>query len=138
MVLHVVLFNLFVFILLLCNKPFQSFLLSVLVDAQYRPNILRYNATIKFDNFSTGETLYEYRSDRGYTNITWSNQPSFNNFDLQLDADFKYLEIFGAVPAFPNYVNNASFGIVEGRVQFTHIRSGSGKFCRLHLVIVKY
>ena len=65
--------------------------------------------------------------------VIWSNQRSFNNFELQLESIFPELE---NLPRRPNYVFESGFGIVRSQIEVNHTKvSRSGKLYGLNVVI---
>lgn len=103
-------------------------MLSVLVDAQYKPTLHRLNSTLSFHNSNTGDELYAYSVGRlGHqSNITWSNQEGFNLLELTLEATFDVNGIIGLLPEFPNYISGVTFGIVLGQVLLSHTSTTTG------------
>lgn len=98
------------------------------VDNKFSPSLHRSNSSISYFNTTTSETIYSYMvHSTGTSKISWSNQKDFNVLKFELEASFDVSATIGTVPEFPNYINDAVFGIVQGQIIFAYTSSSVGR-----------
>ena len=93
--------------------------------SQYLPELtgIASNLTYRDNN----KDVYSYSVNPSTNSgITWSNQQDFSRMDFTIESSFDVNETIGPLPTYPNYINDARLGIVQGMVIFRHTSLSSG------------
>lgn len=98
------------------------------VDNTFSPSLHLSNSSISYFNTTTSDTIYSYMvQSTGTSTISWSNQKYFNVLKFQFEASFDVSATIGTVPEFPTYINDATFGIVQGQIIFAYTSPSGGR-----------